>query len=96
MKIIPFSPGANTPGPEARARGPLQGGDDFQRYMESAGQKLEAREKIGLENVIANETAPPGDLLEAASLLSGVLAQMALKSPSELGRIHSLEGLLRS
>ncbi|MDR2200404.1 MAG: hypothetical protein LBR53_13335 [Deltaproteobacteria bacterium] len=93
MKIIPFAPVTERPGSVSAPSAPGRK-DDFQRYLESSGGEMKAREKIGLENLIANESAPPGDLSQAASLLSGLIAQMGMKSPSELARIHNLEGIL--
>jgi hypothetical protein len=94
MKIIPFSPTRQAEGPKSPGKAPARPGDDFQKYLDTAGQRLKARDKVGLENLIANETAPPGDLSQAASLLSGVIAQLGLKTPAELGKIHDLEGLV--
>jgi hypothetical protein len=97
MKIIPFSPPAQPKPPkEPRgAEGPkdprIPGPIDFGSLLGSLG----ARDKVGLENRIANETAPPGDLSIAAFLVKGVIAQMGLKDPGELARIHNLDGLIR-
>ena len=94
MKIIPFSPAPDAEARKSCGKPSLPRGDDFQKHLESAGQKLRARDKIGLENLIANETAPPGDLSQAARLLAGVIAELGLKSSSELSRIHKLDDLL--
>ncbi|MDR2339570.1 MAG: hypothetical protein LBF40_05490 [Deltaproteobacteria bacterium] len=94
MKIIPFSPAPRSGTQGTAARPSPQGGDDFQGYLESAGKGLRARDKVGLENLIANESAPPGDLSQAVGLVATVIAQMGLKAPSELSRVHDLDGLL--
>jgi hypothetical protein len=94
MKIIPFIPPAAAGRPPAGPRAHAPRGDDFQKDLDAEGPRLNPRDKVGLENLIAKEAAPPGDLSQAASLLSGVIAQLGAKTPAELSRLHKLDELL--
>jgi hypothetical protein len=93
MKIIPFLPAAS-PGDTSSPNKPKNSTNDFGTFLEKSMEKLPPRDKIGLENVLANECAPVEDLAQAALLLTRVISQIGLKSPGELNKVHNLDGLL--
>ncbi|MDR2405830.1 MAG: hypothetical protein LBE27_05610 [Deltaproteobacteria bacterium] len=96
MKIIPFEPAANPPGtrPTPRPSPEIKPRDDFEDFLKRSERKLLPRDKIGLENLLANESAQPGDLSQAAALITSLISQLGQTCPSELERIHNVEGIL--
>ena len=94
MKILQFTPAPKPESPGPGRRPEVGGFEDLLKKFQAAEQVDGPGGLVSLENRLARQLPPAGEMKEAGRLLGRLDQAIRSAPPEALSRIHGLEGLL--